>query len=255
MNGKVTYNQQISYCGKSHCHKCRNGIGHGPYWYAYQTVNGRTTRTYVGKHLPADAQASKEKTQPAQLSARSQTSEPEQTIIRIYTLGQFRIERRTETEWQTVTDAAWQQQRVRSLLSCVISSNARKLGREQLLETLWPDLDQETASHRLDRSVYNLRQLFEPTRSKLANSPLLLTEREALVLASHPLIWVDADAFEHLIAQARAAIDTNNSAEAERLLEVAESLYGGNYIPEEQEVEWVLTRREKLQRNWTGITS
>ncbi len=134
-----------------------------------------------------------------------------------------------------------------------MSSNARKLGREQLLETLWPDLDPETASHRLDRSVYNLRQLFEPTRSKPATSPLLLTEREALVLASHPLIWIDADAFEHLIAQAQAAIDANNSAEAERLFEAAQSLYGGDYVPEEQQVEWVITRREKLQRNWTGL--
>ena len=72
------------------------------------------------------------------------------------------------------------------------------------------------------------------------------------MLASYPLIWIDADAFEHLIAQARTAIDANNSAEAERLLEVAESLYGGDYVPEEQEVEWILTRREKLQRSWTG---
>lgn len=253
MNGKVTYHQQVSYCGKPHCRKCREGTGHGPYWYAYKTVDGRTTRTYVGKHLPADAQASREKTQLAQLSPVIQPSEREQAIIRIYALGQFRLERRNETEWQTVTDSAWQQQRVRSLLSCLMSSNARKLGREQLLETIWPDLDIETASHRLDRSVYNLRQIFEPTRSKLATSSLLLTEREVLVLASHPLVWIDADAFEHLVTQAQAAIDVANSAEAERLLEAAATLYGGDYLPEEQGLEWVLSRREKLQRNWIGL--
>jgi len=56
MNGK-TYHQQVSYCGKPRCKRCREGIGHGPYWYAYQTVNGRTTRTYIGKHLPPEAQA------------------------------------------------------------------------------------------------------------------------------------------------------------------------------------------------------
>src|SRR5216683_7224971 len=49
---KITYHQQVSYCGKPHCRRCRDGIGHGPYWYAYQTVHGRTVRTYIGKSLP-----------------------------------------------------------------------------------------------------------------------------------------------------------------------------------------------------------
>src|SRR6185312_12754445 len=54
MNGKVTYRQQVSFCGKPKCRKCRDGIGHGPYWYAYQIVNGHTVRTYIGKHLPSE---------------------------------------------------------------------------------------------------------------------------------------------------------------------------------------------------------
>lgn len=55
MDGKTTYHQQMSYCGKARCRKCRNGDGHGPYWYAYQTVNGRVKRTYIGKELPPEA--------------------------------------------------------------------------------------------------------------------------------------------------------------------------------------------------------
>jgi predicted ATPase len=54
MNGKVTYRQQVSFCGKPRCRKCRDGIGHGPYWYAYQIVDGHTVRTYIGKHLPSE---------------------------------------------------------------------------------------------------------------------------------------------------------------------------------------------------------
>ena len=56
MESKITYHQQMSYCGKARCSKCRTGIGHGPYWYAYQTVNGRIKRTYIGKELPRDAE-------------------------------------------------------------------------------------------------------------------------------------------------------------------------------------------------------
>src|SRR5690242_8693258 len=56
MQEKVTYHQQPSFCGKPGCRKCRNGVGHGPYWYAYTTVAGQTRRTYVGKELPSEAQ-------------------------------------------------------------------------------------------------------------------------------------------------------------------------------------------------------
>ena len=59
-NAKITYHQQVSYCGKPRCRKCREGKGHGPYWYSYQTVNGHTTRTYIGKNLPPGVQAMQE---------------------------------------------------------------------------------------------------------------------------------------------------------------------------------------------------
>src|SRR5713226_6622829 len=98
MDGKVTYHQQVSYCGKPRCRKCREGVGHGPYWYSYRTVNGRTTRTYIGKELPATVREARE-TFPTDLTHVS---------LRIYTLGQFRLERRNGENWQPVTDAAWQ---------------------------------------------------------------------------------------------------------------------------------------------------
>src|SRR6266436_5398564 len=53
MNGKVTYRQQFTRCGKQRCKKCREGAGHGPYWYAYWSENGRTVSKYVGLHPPA----------------------------------------------------------------------------------------------------------------------------------------------------------------------------------------------------------
>ncbi len=247
-NSKTTYHQQISYCGKQRCRRCREGIGHGPYWYAYQTVDGRTTRTYIGKHLPPDVQAEMEGMLPMRELPMPASSEHEQ--LRIYTLGQLRLERRDGSEWQTVTDAGWQQQRVRALLSCLISSSSRRMGRELLLDTIWRDQESENAGSRLDRAVHSLRQVFEPSRSKLATSPLLLTERELLVLADQQSIWIDADAFEHFLTRAHESTDL---AEKERLLEEAAALYGGEFLPEERKVEVTLTRRESLRRSLTGL--
>ncbi|MGH2507333.1 MAG: tetratricopeptide repeat protein, partial [Ktedonobacteraceae bacterium] len=115
---------------------------------------------------------------------------------------------------------------------------------------LWPDLDLETATHRLDRAVHNLRQVFEPGRSRPSSSTLLLTEYSTLVLAEQPQLWIDADAFEHLLTLARA---TDDPGEAEQLLEEAASLYNGEFLPEEVQVTAVLSRRETLRRGWVTL--
>src|SRR5579872_2152809 len=53
MDEQVTYRQQVNFCGKPRCRKCRDGIGHGPYWYAYHvSADGRKERVYIGKNLP-----------------------------------------------------------------------------------------------------------------------------------------------------------------------------------------------------------
>ena len=56
MDNEVTYRQQVSFCGKPRCRKCQRGIGHGPYWFSFQVVDGHTVRTYIGKHLPPGVQ-------------------------------------------------------------------------------------------------------------------------------------------------------------------------------------------------------
>lgn len=294
MDGKITYHQQVSYCGKPRCRRCREGVGHGPYWYAYQTVNGRTVRSYVGKQAPPEIVAA------AQAQASGLAS-PEfaHTLLRLSVLGQFRLEQRGDLapgegttnnppangaatsafasvplhpnsshdttangaatsapaalpQWERVTEAALQHQRVRALLCCLASSAGRKLGREQIMFMLWPELDMATASNRLDRAVHTLRQIFEPGRSRLASSQLLLTEHSTVALADQELLWIDADAFESLIARGRASL-TQDPGMAERLLEEATRLYRGDFMPDEHAIECVKSRRESLRRAWIGL--
>ncbi len=48
----ITYQLQYRKCGKSSCSTCRNGQGHGPYWYAYWRDGSRLRSGYVGKVNP-----------------------------------------------------------------------------------------------------------------------------------------------------------------------------------------------------------
>ena len=62
----ITYQLQYRKCGKASCSTCRNGQGHGPYWYAYWREGSRLRSGYVGKvhpnlhHASATAEGHKE---------------------------------------------------------------------------------------------------------------------------------------------------------------------------------------------------
>lgn len=48
----ITYQLQYRKCGKPSCSTCRDGQGHGPYWYAYWREGARLRSGYVGKTPP-----------------------------------------------------------------------------------------------------------------------------------------------------------------------------------------------------------
>ncbi|MFL5624358.1 MAG: BTAD domain-containing putative transcriptional regulator, partial [Ktedonobacteraceae bacterium] len=171
-------------------------------------------------------------------------------ILKVYLLGQFRLERLINGTWQPIAHPFWQHRHVRTLLGYLLSSPGRRRGREQVMEELWPDLDMENAANRLNSTVHQLRHLLEPQLARPASSRLLRIEPDILILADHNTIWADIDAFEALNKQAQAEHDP---LQAEKLLEDAVALYVGNFLQEEPLSEWVLTRREVLQRIWIGL--
>lgn len=51
----ITYQLQFRKCGKASCSTCRDGQGHGPYWYAYWREGSRLRSGYIGKVSPEEA--------------------------------------------------------------------------------------------------------------------------------------------------------------------------------------------------------
>src|SRR6266699_719955 len=170
--------------------------------------------------------------------------------VRIYSLGEFRVERKVGTAWKACQSSTWERQRARSLLGCLLSSRDYRLRREEVMEALWPDLDSDTAANRLHGAVRELRLILEPELARPAESHLLRLEHDTFVLAGQDLVWVDADAFEALLKDAK---DAASQQLTERILEEAVSLYGGIYLQEELYAEWAAPRREALRRGWTNL--
>jgi hypothetical protein len=69
----ITYQLQRRRCGKTSCHTCQTGPGHGPYWYGYwRGSDGKQHATYIGKVLPLDVSLSLRQGRP-----RRECSRPE----------------------------------------------------------------------------------------------------------------------------------------------------------------------------------
>src|SRR5581483_8988118 len=253
MSTKITYRQQYTRCGKQRCRKCREGAGHGPYWYAYWSEKGRTVSKYIGTSLPKDMEASRQIPGEEESIAEGNAAVAQSAlspVLRVYLLGQFRIERKSDGEWRAIDSRTWHRRRARALLGCLLSSAGRRLGREQVMELLWPDLDIDVAANRLNGAVHELRQILEPDIARPAASRMLRLERDVLELADSSHIWVDAEAFEDLIKEADTVPDVE---QMEHLLEEAAALYGGSYLLEELYSEWAAPRRDALQRAWIGL--
>lgn len=281
-HGKVTYHQQVTYCGKPRCRRCREGIGHGPYWYAYQTINGQTTRKYIGKNLPSDVQPCLETTSSitgdsamalnfSTLSARTTRgahafsgADAESVVLRISTLGQFRLECRSQARgkqknqgWRVIDDASWQQRSVRALLAFLICCPGRRANRSQTIVALWPNEDLAIATSTLNKTLNGLRKVLgHPSvkpgqESHVDVGERFLTDGDWFALAGQESIWVDVDEFDALVRQIeQVGSELPNYG---RILQDTIALYSGDFLPEERSSDWAGARRQSLRRKWSNL--
>jgi tetratricopeptide (TPR) repeat protein len=238
----ITYRQQYSFCRKPSCRKCRENIGHGPYWYSYQTVNGRTVRTYIGKDLPPGVTAQQISAPSSSPSSAPTSALPTALAFRLSTLGQLRLERHDPVEgWQVVTEQSWRVPQARSLLCCLVCAPNHQLTQQQAYEWLWPKLDTKSAAQNLRRASTALSQALGSAYSKSVSS--------TLALAGSQRLWIDCEEFERLLSQARMLPDEQKT-ERTKLLEKAIELYHGDFWPEERTAVWSQERRKGLRRQW-----
>lgn len=146
-------------------------------------------------------------------------------------LGRFRI----KAAGKTVIDHSWPQRKAKAIVKLLALQHDHTLHREQLMETLWPDLDAEAAARNLRKSLYHLRAAFAAQRLP---PPFETPIRDTLVLGRK--VCVDVDAFRDAAAVARG------SAADPYLYETALSLYQSDLLPEDIYEDWTTGARERL---------
>src|SRR5215204_5878527 len=136
---------------------------------------------------------------------RAARSEPE--VMRIELLGRFRL-------WvglRLIEEDRWRLRKARSLVKLLALSRGHRLHREQVMETLWPNLGIHKASNNLHQILHTLRRSLEPSSpasssaAASTSSSYLLLRNEQLILCLDSPLWVDVEAFEEAAVTARHA--------------------------------------------------
>ena len=176
------------------------------------------------------------------LDATIDGPEPRRQTLRVYTLGTFRI----EVDGWKIDNQRWSRRKARQILKCLITRPNRRLTKDEALELFWPDAPPEIAAKTLRSTLSALRDTLARGERK-KGIDWIVNDADGVAVRPDVDVWVDADAFEQLIRQARRA------PAADDLLEQADRLYVGEYLPDDLYEDWASRRRESLRREWSDL--
>jgi DNA-binding SARP family transcriptional activator len=162
--------------------------------------------------------------------------------LRVYMLGRFDIEQGE----RLIQSEDWRNGKARSLFKILLSRRGYQITRQEVVELLWPELDQERAANNLNQTVYNLRRTLEPELERPGASSYIKTEGPKIWLHTALIGWVDHDEFKKLHKQAQLSGELG-------YYESAAAVYGGDYLPEDLYEDWSVSRREALRQEWTEL--
>lgn len=154
----------------------------------------------------------------------------------VHLLGTFAV----HVDGAVVDDARWTRRQAAMVVKLLALAPNHRLHQEQIMETLWPGAEPETAANGLHKMVHLARHALEPELSSGNGSRFLLRSEGLLQLASPDGLRVDADDFEHL---AVAALRDADEAAGRRALQI----YQGDLLPSERFAEWASARRDRLR--------
>src|SRR5262245_27510044 len=173
-------------------------------------------------------------------SADPLTAGTETIAVRIYTFARFAV---FVGDHQILEDSS-SNVPTRQLLKRLVTERGQQEAKGPAREADEPMLD---ASRRRSFSAMSALQDAFIEAGGEAMKNLLVGEGESVELSREAPIWIDADAFEHLVATSRRA------AEPIALLRDANALYIGDYLPDDVSEGWSIARRARLRQTWIEL--
>jgi ATP/maltotriose-dependent transcriptional regulator MalT len=168
--------------------------------------------------------------------------------VAVYTLGGFALER----DGQRVGPSEWQSRKARDLVKLLIARRGRRIGRETLMELLWPEEPPDRLGNRLSVALATARGVLDRGHDEPAN-PILQADGDAVWL-DREAVWIDVEEF---LAAARSALErarAGTDPDTIEALAAAEAGYAGDFLEEDGLADWAVPLREEARATYLSVT-
>jgi DNA-binding SARP family transcriptional activator len=162
--------------------------------------------------------------------------------LRVRTLGGFGI-------WRgdlEVRDRDWRSSKARQLFQLLLTERGRALSRDQVLDSIWPDMDMDAAANNLRVTINRLSKALEPDRPDGAPAAYITQQNETYSLNIESNIIIDVVEFVAAVEEGQLAERRGQPSAAMIALRRAVELYGGQYLPDCLYEDWSNVERERL---------
>jgi hypothetical protein len=199
----------------------------------------RLASSYVDAALQHGQRQDVQATALAELSRQGQTVQRREAVLteamavhrtptkglHVYALGPLRAERDGEPIRQWGGAKAGSRQ-AEAIFAFLFDRGERGASKDEIIETIWPDVDLDRADTAFHRTMLGLRSTLAPGRDRRSEGPITFSN-DRYRLAIDVVTWSDVAEFEGLLRATRAAAPADDRV---HLLEAARALYRSDFL-------------------------
>jgi SARP family transcriptional regulator, regulator of embCAB operon len=143
---------------------------------------------------------------------------------------------------------SWESQKARLLFCCLLVTYDQWVHRQKLLEAIWPGCNMLSGEKNFKTTLSRLRKSF--SGASCLNP--VLTQGEAVRL-NFDVVGLDASRFKNDAAQGIKLLVRGEIKTARKLLESAQDLYFGEFLPEEPYNQFITAERHELTDTYASV--
>src|SRR5215217_5511229 len=162
--------------------------------------------------------------------------------VRVRMLGGFSV----SVGARTIEEGGWRLRKAAGLVKLLALEPGHRMHREQIMDVLWPDLEEKAQANNLRYALHHARHTLALASDLDTASRLLALRGELIELGTEGSLVVDVEAFEEAARTARGSRDVG-------AYRAALDLYAGELLPQDPYEAWAEDRREGLRGTYLSL--
>jgi DNA-binding SARP family transcriptional activator len=148
-----------------------------------------------------------------------------------------------------IPDRAWRKRKARLLFAMLVCRRGQDVPREQVLEYLWPEMDEEKARNNFYVVWNNLKTALSPNLDRRESCPFVESVG-GLCRIQSDVVRSDLDDFGEALATARDAEAEGDDEAALRAYRELDRIYGGDLLPGDVYDDWFGSLRDRCRQQF-----